>query len=114
MTQISLAKDFSVFPAGRYRRNAKHSGEAFRDDILYPALQKADQVQVVLDGTRGFNPSFLEEAFGGLIRVRGMTKADLDAKMELICSDRSIVIEIQRYIENAQKVADEQRSISAN
>ncbi|CAM3539984.1 DUF4325 domain-containing protein [Deinococcus saxicola] len=114
MTQISLAKDFSVFPAGRFRKNAKHSGEAFRDDFLYPALLNADNVEVVLNGTRGFNPSFLEEAFGGLIREKGMIKADLDNRLILTCEDRSIVIEINRYISNAQAEADKTAQLIKN
>jgi len=33
-----------------------------------PVLKTHDQVRIVLDGASGYPPSFLEEAFGGLIR----------------------------------------------
>ena len=55
------------------RADGPNSGEAFRDDILLPALKRADQkgdlVAVSLDDVvTGLGPSFLEEAFGGLVR----------------------------------------------
>lgn len=108
MNTITLAKDFSVFPAGRYRRNAKYSGEAFRDDYLWPQLQRGIPVTVILDGTRGFNPSFLEEAFGGLIREHDMTEEQLNKLLTLQSQDHSIELEIRRHISKAQlqKLAD--------
>ena len=66
---ISIAKDFSPTPAGRYRSDGPFPGEKFRDDLLLPALRKdTEPVTVELDGTAGFGSSFLEEAFGGLVR----------------------------------------------
>jgi hypothetical protein len=54
-----------------------YSGEWFRDDILAPALREAaansEILTIVLDGTSGYGSSFLEEAFGGLIRRRMFT-----------------------------------------
>jgi hypothetical protein len=40
-------------------------------------------VVVVLDGTRGYLSSFLEEAFGGLVRERGFRKTELDRLLEI-------------------------------
>jgi hypothetical protein len=54
--------------------DGEYSGEWFRDDILAPALREAaansEILTIVLDGTSGYGSSFLEEAFGGLIRRR--------------------------------------------
>ena len=75
--KISIANDFSPVPAGRTRKDGPKSGEAFRDDFLTPALQRAEKegeiVEVSLDGVEGLGSSFLEEAFGGLIRKRCYT-----------------------------------------
>lgn len=69
---LSIAKDFSTTPGVRYPSEGEFSGEEFRDKILIPAIEKARRVKckllIDLDGTSGLGPSFLEEAFGGLIR----------------------------------------------
>src|SRR5690348_11610503 len=68
MKTISIAKDFSINPAGRFPQDGPFNGQKFRDEFLTPALANNDVVNVVLDGVSGFGSSFLEEAFGGLIR----------------------------------------------
>jgi hypothetical protein len=68
MTQtISIASDFSKFPAGRYRADGPASGERFREEFLLPALRRGPVI-VVLDGVAGLPSSFFEEAIGGIIR----------------------------------------------
>lgn len=73
MTTIRIA-DYAPSPGGRFVADGKYSGEWFRDDILAPVLRDAvansEKVTIVLDGTSGYGSSFLEEAFGGLIRRR--------------------------------------------
>ena len=66
MRRIEI-KDFSKYPAGRHREDGDATGEKFRDDILYPALQNGP-VELILDGVAGLPSSFLEEVMGGLIR----------------------------------------------
>ncbi|MGO4619025.1 STAS-like domain-containing protein [Ensifer sp. 2YAB10] len=68
MQTISIARDFTPFPGGRYRRHGKGSGEAFREDVLVPLLKAGTDTTIDLDGASGYPPSFLEEAFGGLVR----------------------------------------------
>lgn len=99
---ISLAADFSPFPFGRYPSHGVWNGERFRDEFLVPALKTGDQVQVDLDGARGLSPSFLEEAFGGLVR-NGFAARDLMSRLT-IKSDRdpSFIRTIQGYIQNAR------------
>ena len=69
---IRIAKDFSSTPGPRWRREGKHSGEQFREEVLAPALREViasgGRILVDLDGVEGFASSFLEEAFGGLAR----------------------------------------------
>jgi hypothetical protein len=73
MTTVRVA-DYAPSPGGRFISDGEYSGEWFRDVILAPALRLAienDQIlDVRLDGTSGYGSSFLEEAFGGLIRHR--------------------------------------------
>lgn len=69
---INIATDFSKTPGGRYRTDGPASGEEFRERVLLPAVKQAREhqghVTVILDGARGYPSSFLEEAFGGLVR----------------------------------------------
>lgn len=100
---IVIAQDFSPSPIGRYRSDSDTSGEAFRIDLLVPALKKFDKVTVDLDGTDGYGSSFLEEAFGGLIREEGFTEQQLKRKLSIISNRISYKIRTWTYI------ADEQR-----
>ena len=71
MTTIEVGK-FSRTPGGRYITDGPDSGQLFRQQVLLPALQEAtaknEKVTVVLDGPRGYLSSFIDEAFGGLVR----------------------------------------------
>jgi len=104
---ISIARNFSKYPAGRYRTDGKASGEAFREDQLVPALRKGVTVSVVFDGIAGCGSSFLDEAFGGLVRDAEMDKAFLDTHLKLLANDpglKDFIHLTRRYIE---KAADE-------
>jgi len=68
-------RDFTTTPGARYRVDGDFSGEEFRDDFLLPAFRTASDTDMIvtvdLDGTHGYATSFLEETFGGLVRVTG-------------------------------------------
>lgn len=100
MAQIKLA-EFSRFPFGRTARQGPFNGARFRDERLVPAFKAASEpVEVDLDGARGLSPSFLEEAFGGLLRV-GLSPADVKQRLRLKSDrDPSVVALIQSYIED--------------
>ncbi|MBH1510730.1 STAS-like domain-containing protein [Stenotrophomonas maltophilia] len=86
MKTIDISRDFSKVPAGRFITDGDFSGEIFRDKLLVPALHEYDKVQIILDNTAGYGSSFLEEAFGGLIRYCGFTKSYLDDHLSLIAT----------------------------
>jgi hypothetical protein len=71
--RISVKNDFSSYPGGRFRADGDFSGEAFREDVLVPAIKEAlsegGRVEVSLGGVAGYASSFLEEAFGGIVRA---------------------------------------------
>jgi hypothetical protein len=81
---IELASEFGRFPGGRYRTDGDLSGEQFRQDVLLPALQRDDElVTIALDDVAGLPASFLEEAFGGLVR-QGYSPAELRRRIQII------------------------------
>lgn len=100
--QINIANDFTPYPAGRYRDDGDFSGEAFREDLLIPALKSGD-LEVTLDGVMGLGSSFLEEAFGGLVR-KGYSPKHLHSHLTISCQDDSYEMYIQdawSYIDDA-------------
>ncbi len=97
---INVAKDFSRYPAGRFTSDGPFSGEQFRNEILIPALKSGAHIIVELDGTRGYGSSFLEEAFGGLIRA-GFTRKEIGSKIAYSSSDESLPVEILSYLDDA-------------
>lgn len=94
---INVSQDYTRFPAGRYVSDGRFSGERFRNDFLIPALNTADRVEVQFDGTLGPGSSFLEEAFGGLLRA-GFNPGDLTARLVVSSSDESLVAEVRQYL----------------
>ena len=101
MKLINVAKDFTRFPSGRFKQNGSTSGEAFRESFLEPALKEGLSVSVELDGTIGYGSSFLEEAFGGLVRSLHMPAPELHSKLKLISEDPTLLEEIVGYINDA-------------
>ena len=66
--KINIAKDFSAYPAGRYRTEGKASGEAFLNDHLMAKLTAAIYENVLLEvdltGMNGYPSSFISGSFG--------------------------------------------------
>lgn len=102
MTVINIARDFTQFPTGRYRKFGKGSGEEFRDKFLLPHLSRGEKIIVELDGTSGYPSSFLEEAFGGLVRA-GVPATDLRKLMTIESGPefKSYESLIWRYVDSA-------------
>lgn len=103
MSEIDVVRDFGHAPAGRHRADGPRTGEHFREELLLPRLRAKDddRLIVILDGAAGYPGSFLEEAFGGLVRA-GFTPSKLRERMVIRASDRSY----QPYVEQIWKVID--------
>ncbi len=86
---IDVARDFGRFPAGRFRTDGRYSGERFRKELLVPALKKMGTVTVEMDGAAGYGPSFIEEAFGGLVRKEGFDKEALNYRLRIVTMRRN-------------------------
>ena len=101
---INIAKDFSKNPAGRYISDGKYSGESFLKNYLIPAVKTHDLVELDFTGVRGYGSSFLEEAFGGLIRLTNMSLKDFMSKIIIITQDPFLAPEINSYVSDAEKI----------
>lgn len=98
MAKVNIAKDFTKYPAGRFKKNGETSGEEFRERFLEPFISKGETVTVEFDGTLGYGSSFLEEAFGGLVRKLGLGSENVLSKLELVSDDPSLIAEIKEYV----------------
>lgn len=102
---IDIASDFSDVPVGRFRTDGPNSGERFRTEFLVPALAEHDVVTVNLDGVEGFGSSFLEEAFGGVVRELGLTLNEATRRIRLVAERPTYVLELQQYMRDAAQPA---------
>lgn len=99
---IDVAKDFSDMPYGRYDTDGYYNGTRFREEYLYPMLRdNSGKIIVNLNGILSGGSSFLDEAFGGLIRVHGFTAQELKERLIINCDYQSITRNINRYIDEA-------------
>ncbi|EOG8130227.1 STAS-like domain-containing protein [Klebsiella pneumoniae] len=104
MIKIVIARDFSKTPFGRFVSDSPYSAEKFRKDFLVPALRSGDQ-EVVVDFNGialGVGSSFLEEAFGGLVRKEGLPKSGLRRRLVIKSEVPFYKEQIERFIENAE------------
>ncbi len=108
--EIKISRDFSPTPGPRYIKESdiNNSGEAFRKTVLYPkfkqALSEHKKMVVDLDGTAGFGTSFLEESFGGLIRVENMEYETIIKNLEIISNEEDFLKEdILNYLNDAEQ-----------
>lgn len=107
MHTITVVKDFNKKPYGRYPEDGDGCGQYFREKVLAPALRKYDAVHVVLDGYNRYGRSFLDEAFGGLIRHEKFTYQDLKSRLTYTHSlVKSIELVIDDRLEAARKACE--------
>ena len=101
--KINLGRQFGRYPAGRYLTDGPYNGQKFREDFLIPALTGADEeIEITLSDARGLKSSFLEEAFGGLVRA-GYAPDELIRRFKFISRDPSLEVEICTYIRAQDK-----------
>ncbi len=99
---IDIGKDFSRFPAGRFLSDGPNNGEKFQINFLIPVMKKDEPVIIELDNTAGYGSSFLEEAFGGLIR-KGYSAEQIHRCLSFSTQDPSLIAEINSYIDEASQ-----------
>jgi hypothetical protein len=103
MATLSIGKDFSLDPLGRFRSDGDTSGEAFREDCLRPAINGLgpnEKLLIVLDdGVVGYGSSFLAEGFSGMVRYGYIRSDELLDKIEFSYSDPDFEFYKDRIIE---------------
>ncbi|MGO2128809.1 MAG: STAS-like domain-containing protein [Pseudoalteromonas prydzensis] len=80
MITLSVVK-WHAKPKFRSRDRYEWCGEAYREDILVPALLENEKVMVDLTGYNRYGRSFIDETFGGLIRSENFTLSELNEKL---------------------------------
>ena len=108
--KLKISSEFHKAPGPRYRSEGNHSGEEFRTTILCPrvreALDKKVQLLIDLDGTYGFGTSFLEEAFGGLIRNDKFSLWELNSVLSFVSEEEpDLIDEVMTYMKEADSEA---------
>ena len=106
MIRIKICEDFSDTPGGRLIVEGEFSGELFRDTLLidkYNEAEKNDDYLIIdFDGCYGIGTSFLEEAFGGL--VRKYHKHGILQRLQFISTeDETIPGNIKKYVTEAER-----------
>ena len=106
--ELKIAEEYSAYPAGRDEDDGPFNGEKFRKDFLLPrynrALAQGVDLVVSLDGVKSFGSSFLEEAFGGLVRKEKVEKRDLRNRLRIVIGhpgNARYQSAIERYINQA-------------
>lgn len=102
LVTVDVGKDFSRFPAGRTPDDSRYSGQAFRERYLKDNLAHKRKVLLILDNALSYGSSFLEEAFGGLVRSYGYDIKYLEDLIEIKSSDPLLIDEIWTYIRNVR------------
>lgn len=105
--KLIIQTEFSSTPGPRYIKEGDFSGEALRKDILAKKLRRAiddnTKLFVDLDGTSGYGTSFLEEAFGGLIREDGFSRKTIQDHVEIKSEEEEYLLEdIEEYLNDAE------------
>ncbi|MCH2164341.1 MAG: STAS-like domain-containing protein [Marinovum sp.] len=105
---IKIVEDFHPYPAGRYPADGEGNGTSFREKFLVPALKEKREVIIDLDGAPGYPVSFLEEAFGGLVR-EGFSPEAIRQWIEVVAKQPGFERYL-RHIEEHITVAEQQSS----
>ena len=107
---IKVAEKFP-YPGPRFKRLGPQSGEDFKlylhkilVDFYGSDFSKNNKTPITidLDGTRGYGSSFLEEGFGGLLRM-GVPYAIIKLFKIKTDEEPELEDEIKDYIEDAYK-----------
>ena len=97
---IDIGREFAKHLGARYREDGKNSGQQFREEVLEPAFADHDLVVIALDSIGGYSASFMEEAFGGVVRKFGLDA--VNSKLRFDAVERAYLVPIiQQWMREA-------------
>ena len=104
---INMTVDFSKLPGEIDEITGAHTGESFRNNYLIPVydycLVKDEDLTINFRESHGFAASFLEEAFGGMVR-NGYDGTQMLRKMNFKTEEEPLLEDsIVEYIIEAMK-----------
>lgn len=103
INEINVIKDFSKKPYGRspekvMKGEENDTGLVFREKLLAPRLtdciSQGNKLRVILTGYNRYGRSFLDEAFGGLIRDDGFTYKQLEDYLDIEHKDVQSIVDL--------------------
>lgn len=103
---LNVARDFYKRPAARNIVDGEYSGELFRDILkqkIDEALSKNEKLEVDFSEVTMAGSSFLDEAFGGMVRQKKITADDFINLLIIKTKKDSWRVEILSYIRDAGK-----------
>lgn len=107
MAIVNVARDFSPFLGGRIPEHGEFNGQEFRDKFLIPPIQAGNGVCVNFDGVVGLPSSFLEEAFGGLVRLGFLHNMNEFRRLVRVVAESPSISNaprlVERYVRDALK-----------
>jgi hypothetical protein len=99
---IKVSEEFTDAPGGRYSADGPYSAEEFRTNMLDPnyreCLTKNEPLIIDLDGGYGYSATFLEESFGGMVRLGHDADKMLEIMKFISEEQPNLVEEIKLYI----------------
>lgn len=106
--KIDVGNDFSSIPAGRTNEDGPYSGEKFREDFLIPIMNDDNVDRIIIDFSNLYKPigsSFLDEAFGYLIRKGIISYDNFNKKFLFIGNNKTILLDrIKNIIEDSNNI----------
>jgi hypothetical protein len=106
MSYINVAQDFSKTPFGRNEEDGPNNGTRFREKLI-SELKKSEgsNEPLIIDFsgiTLVLGSSFIEEAFGGLVRLDKIEKGTLLKRLKIISKTPLYEIQIKKFISEAK------------
>jgi len=102
-----IAIQFSRTPSARNELEGKNPGVKLRQIItplIRECIRNKQKFFVDFDGAAGYGTSFLEEVFGGLIRVEHFKYSDLKNTLRFISKEEpDLIDECWEYIDDAHE-----------
>lgn len=106
--KIEIAKDFSTTPGGRFKGMGPDSGEAFRERLIKLLRSHPHEIiEIYLDGTETYGSSFLDEAFGGLVRAKIFPPQEILHRVKIVAKDPLFQIYAREALDYMREAVNE-------